>query len=263
MIPFSKYQGAGNDFILIDNRKKIFPTEKFSSISKLCERKWGIGADGLILLENSTSADFRMRIFNSDGKEAESCGNGLRCLMKFLIDLGLAPKPYKIELMNGQVVVAVKGDMPVVYLDDPQNLQLSVHLKDLSQTVHLVDTGVPHGVVFTQQVEKTRVAEMGRILRNHPAFSPKGINVNFAQVMQDRVKVRVYERGVEDETLACGTGAAAVALIAHELHDLPSPISLEFPGGMLEVSFEKEKGRYKNIQLIGSAELVFIGSFKE
>lgn len=252
-IAFSKYQGSGNDFILIDDRKNLFPINS-DSIAHLCTPKWGIGADGLILLQTSQKSDFRMRIFNSDGKEAESCGNGLLCLNRFITDLGLPKKLYTIELMQGEAKLEMVGDRPSVYLGLPKDLRLSLDLT--TTTGHFVNTGVPHAVVFTPEVKKIDINTLAKPLRWHSLFGPKGANVNFAEVKDNAVMVRTFERGVEGETLACGTGAAAVAVISHQVYGLKSPISLHFPGGEVKVAFKKD---FADLQLIGSASFVFSG----
>lgn len=256
---FTKYQGTGNDFIFIDDRKNLFPVQDSDYIAKLCHRKWGIGADGLVLLQSSTVCHFRMRIFNSDGQEAASCGNALCCLMRFLVDLGFASRKYRIELQNREVFIEMQG-RPVVHLGEPQDIRLSVHLADQQLNLHHINTGVPHAVVFTKDVKSVDIAKQGKEIRFHPQFAPHGANVNFAEVKEDGVHVRTYERGVEAETLACGTGATAVALIAHHIHQLKSPIPIHFAGGRLDIHFEKAGQNFKNIQLMGSAEQVFSGS---
>lgn len=263
MISFFKYQAAGNDFILIDDRKGSFPVDNSSYISTLCTRKWGIGADGLILLQPSSKKHFRMRIFNSDGKEAASCGNGLCCLARFLTDLGHPPKVYEIEMMKSTAKITFVDGSPAVFFEPPKHLKksLSIPLSWGKETVHFIDTGVPHAVLFVQDAAQEPVLEKGKEIRWHPSFQPEGANVNFVQKLLDgSIRVRTYERGVEDETLACGTGAAATALMAHEILSLASPISIHFPGGKLLVSFEKGKEGFKNVLLINPASQVFSGS---
>lgn len=255
-IAFSKYQGTGNDFILVDDRNNHFPLNS-EYIAHLCTPKWGIGADGLILLQNSQKNDFRMRIFNSDGKEAESCGNGLLCLMKFIADLNLPKKLYIIELMKREAKIEITDGRPSVYLGNPRDLQTALQLSPL-ETGHFVNTGVPHAVIFTQDVQKIDLATKGKEFRWHPFFGPKGTNVNFAEITgEGQIKVRTFERGVEGETLACGTGAAAVAILSHAVHGLKSPVSLQFPGGEVKVSFNKD---FEDLKLIGSATFVFSGT---
>lgn len=227
MLYFAKYQGAGNDFILIDDRAPHFNP---NLVPQLCNRKFGIGADGVILLQTDPAADFRMRIFNSDGSEAGSCGNGLRCLMKFIVDLGLPKKNYRIATGDRIVEASFVGDQIVVQMG------LAVNLKKHrieGFDVHSVDTGVPHAVVFSPDAD---LKILGPMLRHHSTFQPAGTNVNIAHIQSDgSIRVRTYERGVEGETLSCGTGAAAVGLIASQQYHLPNPIRICAPGGELEI----------------------------
>lgn len=246
---FSKYQGAGNDFILIDDRALSFDT---TQIPTLCHRKFGIGADGVILLQPSQTADFRMRIFNSDGSEAESCGNGLRCLTRFISDLGLPKSTYRIATQN-QIVEAsflanqIKinlGPIPTSTFHSPEEL-------------HFLNTGVPHAVLFVPNPEMIDIAQEGSRLRHHSLFQPKGTNVNFAAIQKDgSIHVRTYERGIEGETFACGTGAAAVAVIAHQKHNISSPIQIQFAGGNIEIHLENGQ-----ISMVGDATKTFEGFF--
>lgn len=243
---FVKYQGAGNDFILIDDRALFFDISKVKS---LCNRKFGIGADGVILLQN----DFRMRIFNSDGSEAESCGNGLRCLMKFLLHLGFPKKAYRITTGNRVVEADFVGDRVSVRMGAPRDIQS--HMID-GYRVHSLDTGVPHVVSFVSDVEKIDLATLGSFFRHHPIFLPRGTNVNFAEIQSDgSIRVRTYERGLEGESLACGTGAAAVAFIASQTQNLPNPIQIRFPGGDLEMHVTGS-----DVRMIGDAVKVFEGA---
>lgn len=244
MLSFAKYQGAGNDFILIDNRTLHFDCKL---VSKLCHRKFGIGADGVVLLESN----FRMRIFNSDGSEAESCGNGLRCLMRFLLDLGFPKADYQIQVGNRVVQAGFVGDKIRIDMGE------ALHFKQLlieGHEVHFLNTGVPHTVLFSAEAD---LATIGPFLRYHEHFQPAGTNVNIAQLGNDgALYIRTYERGVEAETLACGTGAAAVALIASQKYGLKNPIRVHALGGEMEVLVDGLK-----VSLIGEATKVFEGSF--
>ncbi len=253
---FYKYQGAGNDFIFIDDRPLSFPIKE---VEKMCHRQLGIGADGVILLQPSKSVDFRMRIFNSDGSEAASCGNGLACLMRFLIDLGLEDKTYRIELMKSKVFIKMRGEEPVVCWQEAKDLRLSFPLPLAKEThlMHYINTGVPHVVLFTENLREVEVVTLGKEIRGHPQLQPEGANVNFAEVVKEgKILVRTYERGVENETMACGTGATAVAVIAHHLYGFKSPISVTSRGGEVQVFFEKGG---KNIQFQGLAKRIFYG----
>lgn len=244
---FAKYQGAGNDFVLIDDRALQF---NLSLIPKLTNRKFGIGADGVILLQNSRQADFRMRIFNSDGTEAESCGNGLCCLTQFLLSLGFEKKTVRVETGKRIVTTYYSGDKIGVEMGSAVDVkQLYIDGMD----VHFLDTGVPHAVVFSA----VDLAVVGPFLRNHPLFHPRGVNVSVAQPKGDgSISVRTFERGVEAETLACGTGAAAVGFIASKIYKIPNPVQIYFPGGQIEIAINGEK-----ITLLGEGKRVFSGEW--
>jgi len=251
-ISFTKYQGAGNDFILFDDRKREFPAGVPALIRKMCHRQFGVGADGVILLQLNPipDADFQMRIFNSDGFEASSCGNGLRCLVRFLLDLGVVQKKYRIKTQERVVVASLDQGMPVIDMGSPEKLRLEVATE--AGVVHCVDTGAPHAVQFVPDVDLIDVLASGGMIRRS-----LHMNVNFASFSKDRsIRVRTFEKGVEGETLSCGTGAAAVVTIASRLYGLKGPISIWFRGGRLDVW--EEEGR---IFLSGPAEKVFTGSF--
>jgi diaminopimelate epimerase len=247
-ISFVKYQGAGNDFILIDDRAPIFNP---SLVPSLCHRKFGIGADGVILLQLDPVADFRMRIFNSDGSEAESCGNGLRCLMRFIADLNLPQKTYRIA--TGQRYVEAGYLRDQIWTNLGTATEIKQHFIE-GLEVHSLNTGVPHAVIFSPD---TDLAILGPFLRYHHAFQPAGTNVNLATLHKDgSISMRTYERGVEAETLACGTGAAAVGLIASQKYHLPSPIQINARGGWIEVHVNG-----LNLTLVGHAIKVFEGVY--
>lgn len=251
----SKYEGAGNDFILIDDRTSFFPVKK-DLIQRLCHRKLGIGADGLILLQNHKKADFRMRIFNSDGGEAESCGNGLRCLLRFIADLGMDEKTYRIAL--GSKIVEAGFIENRIFIDLGQASQIALNQQIENWQVHFVDTGVPHAVVFVPDVQAIPFKKDAAFLRHHSFFKPQGANVNFAALQSDgSLRVRTFERGVEEETLACGTGAAASALIASRIYPLMSPILIRFAGGEIDVHFND----LLQTKIIGPAVRTFSGFF--
>lgn len=254
---FSKYEGAGNDFILIDDRSFSFDT---SLAASLCDRKKGIGADGLILLQPDSGADVRMRIFNSDGSEAESCGNGLRCLAQFARDLNLTPQT--IAIHDRILEVFSQNHLIGVRLGEPRNFSLNLPLSynGSTHTVHFVNTGVPHVVSFTPDLSSLDINSLGAQIRRHHAFAPHGTNANFASLQPDgSLSLRTFERGVEAETLACGTGAAAAAIVASQIYDLPSPIRIQCQGGDLEVSFSDST--FSDLSLIGPARRVFSGTY--
>lgn len=262
---FSKYSGCGNDFILIDNRTNVFPTQDQALISRLCHRHFGIGADGLILLENSAKADFRMRIFNADGSEAEMCGNGIRCLVKFAEEMGLPIQSALIETMMEVIQTSVYQNNVQICFSSPKEIKWSHSLavNGEKMTVHHLDTGVPHAVLFVSDLENQNHMAYAPLLRHHPDFSPRGANVNFVSFSKDNsLRIRTYERGVEQETLACGTGAVASALAAAHLHQLESPVEvITRSQEKLVVAFEKGSCGFKKISLAGPASFIFKGQF--
>ena len=219
-ISFTKMVGAGNDFIVVDARRR-HPARRWPQVARaLCDRHAGIGADGLLVLERSRRAAARMRVFNPDGSEAEMCGNGARCVAQYLAGAGRSVRAQEIAIdtLAGMVTATVRGERVATRLTDPVELQLGLGLELDGRTVRLgfVNTGVPHAVVPVPAVDEVDVARLGRALRGHAAFAPRGANVNFVQpdpAHPGRVRVRTYERGVEGETLACGTGVAATAVI--------------------------------------------------
>ena len=261
-IPFVKYHGAGNDFVLIDDRTLFFPLEQSPLISSLCHRSQGIGADGLILLQPSAKADFQMRIFNADGSEPAMCGNGIRCLAAFIRKLGWEQSHCSIETGHGVVCCQIDPDQIGVYLGHPSLILKEHHLNISGQSwkIHVVDTGVPHGVIFVDDLTQLDLVQLARPIRFHPQFSPGGINVNFAQVMPEgSILVRTYERGVEGETLSCGTGSAAVGWLASQLFSLSQPLAIYNTdrSHLLQIRHSESIG----IELWGQATQVFEGSF--
>jgi diaminopimelate epimerase len=260
---FSKYSGSGNDFILIDNRDLFFPSRNKQLIATLCQRRTGIGADGIILLENSTHADFKMRIFNADGGEAEMCGNGARCLARFIQQLGFAKNDYKIEAMKSVIHLQIENDRISVSMPQPENFKWFQRLTigDLELTLHSLNTGVPHAVIFVDELENDQWMKMAPSIRSHSSFGSPGTNVNFASVFQEgHLNIRTYERGVEGETLACGTGAIASALTAERLFRWPSPIQVSPKSKeTLNISFKFEEGIPTNVKLAGPALFIFEG----
>lgn len=264
-ISFSKYQGSGNDFIIIDDRAGFFPIENDQLISKICHRRFGIGADGLLLLQTSACAGFRLRIFNSDGREVGMCGNGMRCFIHYLHGLGFKEDVYRVETTHDIIECQIKGDKISVRLQKPYVINWGVKLDLDNQPceAYVVHTGVPHAVIFVEDIEKVEVERHGRFVRNHPLFGLEGVNVNFAKRGADGAfRVRTYERGVEGETYACGTGAAAVALAASQLWDVSSPVRIvPLSQESLEVHVEQALSGGKQLDLIGRAIAVFDGKF--
>lgn len=263
MIEFTKAVATGNDFIIVDNRRKAIPGKLASFAKKVCDRKHSIGADGLLAVERSGPADFRMRIFNSDGSEAEMCGNGSRCVALYAAVKKIAKPLMSIETMAGVLTAAVNGNDVKVRLTDPTgikwNLCLMIH--KCPYMVNFVNTGVPHTIHFVEDLDKIDVKNLGSHIRYHGEFAPSGTNADFVKVVdKKKIRVRTYERGVEDETLACGTGAVASAIIAAEAEKMTSPVTVETRGGeKLRVHFDVVDGEFKNIYLEGKAQLVFDG----
>jgi diaminopimelate epimerase len=267
-LDFTKMNGAGNDFVLLDNRRlelALTPPQ----IAHLCDRHRGVGADGVLLVEPATNgADFRMRYFNADGSEAEMCGNGARCFAQFASRfLPKGRKSTTVETLAGIIEASFLPDGRVqLRMSDPVDYAAAFDL-DLSNgrahRVHFIDTGVPHAVVFVDDVEPVDVCADGRELRLHPRFAPRGTNVNFVQALTpDRIKIRTYERGVEDETLACGTGVVAAALIHAIENNAPAPVAVTVRGGdVLSVGFDRSPapGGFRNVTLTGPADFVFDG----
>ena len=264
-LQFTKMNGAGNDFVMLDNRDLKLALTK-EQIEKLCDRHRGIGADGLLCVEPATEGgDFKMRYYNADGGEAEMCGNGARCFGRFvnLLHEGRLSK-IRFETLAGMISAEFEGDQVRINMSAPHSLKLGQDLPvcDQTLTVHSVNTGVPHAVVYVDDLDKVPVREWGAALRYHEAFKPKGTNANFAKVLAPgSIAIRTYERGVEDETLACGTGMVASALIHHELTGANSPVSVLVKGGdTLRVGFtESAPHEYTDVTLLGPADVVFTG----
>lgn len=272
LLHFYKMTGAGNDFIMVDNRdlglSSVLDKE---TIGALCDRRFGIGADGLIAVEPSrdNGRAVRMRYYNADGGEAEMCGNGARCFANFAAALLRHDKsaPLPFETMAGIVTASFEKDGNVtVNLTDPHSLQLFVLNADptVGADVHFLNTGVPHAVAFLENLDGLDIPRLGAYLRYHDAFSPKGTNANFARILSPgHIAIRTYERGVEDETLACGTGMTASALLHAILTDAPSPIRVDVAGGdTLKVGFQRMGDHFTHVTLTGPADLVFTGDIE-
>ncbi|MEO5716924.1 MAG: diaminopimelate epimerase [Luteolibacter sp.] len=270
LLKFFKMNGAGNDFIIVDNRD-LSLTEALDAdtIAALCDRHRGIGADGLLAVEPAKKgADFRFRYYNADGGEAEMCGNGARCFGRFTAHLGeIVLKKVTFETIVGTLGAEMIGDDVRIAMSDPKDLELEIDVKvpGLDGSLHFVNTGVPHVVAFLESMaalEDFDVFQYGGEIRNHDAFAPAGTNANFAAILApDHIAIRTFERGVEDETLACGTGMVASALVHHLLTGAPSPIKVDVEGGdTLEIGFEKTGDQtFKNVTLTGPADFVFEG----
>ena len=252
---FHKYQGTGNDFIMIDDRETRFPQDDIAFIAHCCDRRFGIGADGLILIQNHPTADFKMVYYNADGRESTLCGNGARCTVAFAASLGIIDKQTTFMAIDGLHTATIEKDQTV-----------SLRMHDVSdfrcEKDHtFLDTGSPHHVAMVTDLPQFEVVEKGRAIRRGAPYFEEGSNVNFVEkVNENTFAIRTYERGVEDETLSCGTGATAVALAMHKTGvTTAQSINILVEGGQLTVSFKAEEVAYTNIDLQGPATFVFEG----
>ena len=262
-IHFYKMSGCGNDFIIIDNRSQVIEENDLSAfIVDVCRRKMSVGADGIILIENSDTVDFKWRFYNSDGSLAEMCGNGARCVARFAYLNGITGPDMAFETLAGVVSASVaETGLVKIKVTDPLNLKLDypIDLRSGNFLISSVNTGVPHVVMVVDNLDETPVKEMGKEIRFHPDFAPAGTNTNFVSVQLDNiVAIRTYERGVEDETLACGTGCVASALIISHKFGLPSPVTLlTRSGGHLRIYFTPHQDTYSDVYLEGDARVIY------
>lgn len=252
---FFKYQGTGNDFILIDNRQLFFSKNDTKLIAHLCDRKFGIGADGLILLENHTQADFKMVYYNADGKESTMCGNGGRCIVHFANHLGVIQNSAKFEAVDGMHTASIENNIVSLKMNNVSEIKKG-------DNYLFLNTGSPHHVELVDAISTFDVFSEGKRLRNE-TYGKEGANINFVEQVSEAVfSVRTYERGVEDETLSCGTGVTAVAIAMRELNlTKADTIQLQTPGGVLTVSSTKTTTGYSDVFLTGKATLVFKGTW--
>jgi len=270
-ISFTKMQGSGNDFIVIQRGPKFWvPSSRF--VVRVCDRKFGIGADGVLLLEKSKNADAHMRVFNADGSEARMCGNGARCAA-FYYSKKTKLKSFNIETKAGLLGALVRGDHVKIKMTDPCDLKLGmkVYTWKKEYTLDYVNTGVPHAVIEVNDLENIPIKAIGRQIRHHRLFAPRGTNVDFIKVKDGtHISVRTYERGVEDETLACGTGSVASAIMAvlnHRAHALEKNTSAHKvfvttqSGEVLRVYFKLSKYNVSDVWLEGNAKIVFKGEY--
>jgi len=251
---FYKYQGTGNDFVIIDNRKEFFDKDDTKLINHLCDRRFGIGADGLILLEKHTTANFKMVYFNADGNESTMCGNGGRCISAFAKYLGV--------IENEATFEAIDGLHHTIIEDDIVKLQMqNVDTVEKNDDYIFLDTGSPHHVQFQKDLKNLDVKSEGSKIRYSNLYHDGGANINFVEAINDEIfSVRTYERGVEDETLSCGTGVTAAAIAMHAIGETGKTlVILRTKGGDLKVSFDKNSNSYTNVWLIGPATLVYKG----
>ena len=254
---FYKYQGTGNDFILIDDRANVFPLKDVSLVARLCDRRFGIGADGLILIQNAATSDFKMVYFNADGNESSLCGNGARCTIAFANFLNCIEDKTTFEAVDGLHSAHIDGDIISLQMHDVSKIQAF-------ENHTFLDTGSPHHVEMVEELKTFDVYGNGKRIREGSPYYMTGTNVNFVeQLAKDQFAIRTYERGVEDETLSCGTGATAVALAMYEnKKTTATKIKINVQGGVLEIQFEVTDKGYSQIFLSGSAEQVYSGTFK-
>jgi diaminopimelate epimerase len=267
-IPFWKMHGSGNDFVLIDHRQPfILEDKRRQFVRSVCTRKVGVGADGLIFIEPSTKVDFSWRFFNADGSEAEMCGNGGRCAARFAALNNIAGNSLAFETLAGIIHAEVQSRRVKLELSGAQELKLNltIPVQEQSWTGHFINTGVPHVVLPVLDLEDAPVVDIGRLIRFHSLFAPAGTNVNFVKIIgPQEIQVRTYERGVEDETLACGTGAVASALVTGRLKKMPSPIMVHTRSKeTLQVFFDTQGEKFSSIYLEGEALVVYQGELWE
>jgi diaminopimelate epimerase len=262
-LPFTRMHGAGNDFVVLDDRAGRLKPHANALARALCDRRKGLGGDGIILIGARPAgggADFAMTYINAGGEEGEMCGNGARCAARRAVELGIAGPQASFTTPAGLIRAVVRDSDVTITLSPPGPPQPPITLDVAGEPleVHAIDTGVPHAVVFVADPDKTDVARLGPALRHHRHF-PRGCNANFVALTPGGLRLRTYERGVEAETLACGTGAAAAALIAHHLGRVPAPVAIEALGGRLAVDFRIEGGRYCDVTLSGPTETIASG----
>ncbi len=251
---FYKYQGAGNDFILIDNREKTFPVNDIQLYKQLCDRRFGIGADGLMLLENEPGYDFKMVYFNSDGRESSMCGNGGRCIVRFAEYLGIVKSECRFLAVDGQHYAKISDKTIELQMINVSNWKVL-------NSDYEIHTGSPHYIKWVKELSKLDVFTEGRNIRYNKVYNAEGINVNFIEETVNGINVRTYERGVEDETLSCGTGVTACAMAFALKHNLKGEqlIDINTQGGKLKVQFNIDSNEFNQVFLIGPAEKVFQG----
>ena len=265
-IPFMKLSGAGNDFVIINNLSKIVDStdsEFMNFVTKVCQRRMSVGADGVLLVEDAEDVDFRMRYFNADGGEVETCGNGARCISKFAYLNGIVSEQMRFLTNAGIYEAEVVSDNVKVRMSDPTDIRINVplRLEDGVHNVGFANSGVPHVVFFVDDLEATDVFDLGQQTRYHNDFKPAGTNANFIRIhSQELIEIRTYERGVENETLACGTGSIASAIVSATLGKVKSPVSVKTASGVvLKIHFDLENDEAKNAYLEGDARVIFAG----
>lgn len=284
-IPFMKLSGAGNDFVIINNLENIVDSTDTNFVKKVCERRMSVGADGVLLVEKAdgigtgmsplpeekaeetADVDFRMRYFNADGGEVETCGNGARCISRFAYLNGIVSEKMRFLTNAGVYESEVVGDNVKVRMSQPTDIRLNVplQLKDGVHTVGFANSGVPHVVFFVDDLDGTDVFDMGQQTRYHADFTPAGTNANFIRIQSsERLEIRTYERGVEGETLACGTGSIASAIVSAALGKVTSPVSVKTASGVvLKIHFDMSDGEPKNVYLEGDARVIYAGELTQ
>jgi len=260
--------GSGNDFIIIDNRNRVVDENDLQDfITRVCRRKMSVGADGLILVEESENVDFKWRFFNSDGSQPEMCGNGARCVARFAYLNGIAGSKMSFETIAGIVSAEVKNDKVKIKMTDPADIKVNytLELENGPLSLSSVNTGVPHVVVTVDNLDDVEVVRLGREIRFHDSYAPAGTNVNFICAGNDNaISIRTYERGVEDETLACGTGSVAAAIVMRYKSKGKSPVKvITRGGGYLYIYFEEDDGRFYDVFLEGDARVIYKGFLRE
>ena len=265
-IQFTKMSGSGNDFIVIDNRVPVVQNGKKCDFVRLvCDRKMSVGADGVIFVENSDQADIKWDFYNEDGSSAEMCGNGGRCVARYAVEKNIAPAKMTLETLAGIVGAEVNGTTVKVKLTAPQNLKqdTAISINGIEYQVDSLNTGVPHAIIYSNNVEGVNVKKVGHGVRFHEAFAPAGTNVDFVEkVGAQALKIRTYERGVEDETLACGTGVVASALLSFYKKMVKPPVAVETQGGdILKVDFGETSN--DEVYLEGPTSIAFEGTLVE
>lgn len=267
-IAFWKMSGSGNDFILVDNRdRSVGEKEMGPLVKKICRRRESVGADGVIFVTKSDRFDFGWRFFNADGGEVEMCGNGARCVARFAHLNGMAESKMTFETLAGPIAAEVTGHWVRASIPVPTALEMDIDLPLETGwlTVDFINTGVPHVVIQVDSLSDCPVFQQGKSLRHHPMFSPDGTNANFIKIIApDLLEIRTYERGVEDETLACGTGAVAAALIGAARGMVDSPVRAKTQGGEeLRISFQKEQDKFTQVWFEGKTVIVYQGQLHE
>lgn len=266
-IGFYKMHGASNDFILVDDRNCRFPANDKAWLAGIMNRRTGIGSDGTILIQPSEKADFRMRFFNPDGGEVEMCGNGARCIARLASELGAAPENMTIDTIAGVLHAEHRDGQVLLHLTDPKDLRMgkTLDVAGTAHSYHFINTGVPHAVLPVNRVDEVDVASLGAAVRRHQAFAPAGTNANFMEKSgPSSLRVRTFERGVEAETLACGTGITAAAIIGVLAGFVTAPVQVQARSGdILTVNFRRDPdGSLHDVTLLGPAEHVFQGELE-